>query len=84
MYPFPVESLKRCVNKDDCQIVVVELSNGQYRDDILLHLVKIDKVVPVHFVNRLGGNMMTVDNVLEKAQAIFNPNEKSIETCQKQ
>lgn len=83
LFPFPIDILKRCVKNDNSQIVVVELSNGQYRDDVLLHLAKIGRIVPVHLVNRLGGNIMTVDNVLEKTQAIFKQDEKSVKTCQK-
>ncbi len=65
--PFPEAQLKRLEAK---KIVVVELSNGQYRDDVLLHL---DRGIPseVRLVNRMGGNLMAVEDVTSAAKSLL-------------
>ena len=47
----------------------MELSNGQYRDDVLLHLG--DHRPPVHFINRMGGMLVEVGAIIEKVQQIL-------------
>ncbi|MDD4278712.1 MAG: 3-methyl-2-oxobutanoate dehydrogenase subunit VorB [Candidatus Sumerlaeales bacterium] len=72
LYPFDTKALSRCISgKKDVKILVVELSNGQYRDDLQLHLAKLGENVPIHLTNRMGGNLMTVDEVLAKAKEIL-------------
>ena len=51
-------------------MLVVELSNGQYRDDVLLHLGR-DVECSVGLINRMGGNMMKVDDVVKAARAMM-------------
>jgi 2-oxoisovalerate ferredoxin oxidoreductase alpha subunit len=64
LFPFPTDQLQKA---GACgRLLVVELSNGQYRDDVLLHLDR-DVRCQVDLINRMGGNMMTVDDVVEKA-----------------
>jgi len=61
LFPFPTAQLNKAAKAG--KIMVVELSNGQFRDDILLHLdrnIKCD--VAIH--NRMGGNLMKVDEVV--------------------
>ncbi|MCG7843933.1 MAG: 3-methyl-2-oxobutanoate dehydrogenase subunit VorB [Methanomassiliicoccales archaeon] len=64
LFPFPTDQLQRAGARG--RILVVELSNGQYRDDVLLHLDR-DVKCKVELINRMGGNMMKVDDVVEKA-----------------
>jgi 2-oxoisovalerate ferredoxin oxidoreductase alpha subunit len=61
--PFPTEKLNACASGK--KIVVVEMSNGQYRDDILLHL---EKKVQVTLFNRMGGNLPKVAELVEAAE----------------
>lgn len=64
LFPFPEAEL----NQAACgkKLLVVELSNGQYRDDVRLHL---DTAVPVGLCNRMGGNLMAVEDVVRAACA---------------
>jgi 2-oxoisovalerate ferredoxin oxidoreductase alpha subunit len=51
-------------------MLVVELSNGQYRDDVLLHLDRgLD--CQVGLINRMGGNMMKVEDVALRARRML-------------
>jgi pyruvate/2-oxoacid:ferredoxin oxidoreductase alpha subunit len=68
LFPFPKESLSRVVENIDA-FVCVELSNGQMIDDIKL---AIECKKPVHLINRMGGNIPSVDEVVEKCLEIFN------------
>ncbi|MCE5296796.1 MAG: 3-methyl-2-oxobutanoate dehydrogenase subunit VorB [Euryarchaeota archaeon] len=61
LFPFPTAQLNDAAGCG--KVLVVELSNGQYRDDLLLHL---DRSIEcdVRLVNRMGGNLMKVDEVI--------------------
>ncbi len=64
LFPFPAQALNEASKAG--KMLVVELSNGQYRDDVLLHLdreIRCD----VDLVNRMGGNMMKVEDVVIRA-----------------
>ncbi|MDR1954760.1 MAG: 3-methyl-2-oxobutanoate dehydrogenase subunit VorB [Candidatus Methanoplasma sp.] len=63
--PFPAKELNACATGK--KIVVVEMSNGQYRDDVVLHLENKEQVT---LFNRMGGNLPKVADlvgVVEKA-----------------
>jgi len=64
LYPFPTEALDRAAKAG--KMLVVELSNGQYRDDVLLHLDR-KLTCDVELINRMGGNMMRVEDVVLRA-----------------
>ena len=63
LYPFPKEALNAFVAQGGKQLISVEMSNGQMRDDIKL---AIECRCPVHLANRLGGNVVTQEQVLAK------------------
>lgn len=63
LYPFPKNELKEIADSRDCKFVSVEMSNGQMQSDIKL---AIDCSRPVELVNRLGGNLLTQEQVLNK------------------
>ncbi len=65
LYPFPKDALNAFVAKGGKQLVSVEMSNGQMRDDIKL---AVECRCPVHLANRLGGNLITRDEVLAKVR----------------
>jgi 2-oxoisovalerate ferredoxin oxidoreductase alpha subunit len=67
LYPFPKDALRAFVSRGGKQLLSAEMSNGQMRDDIKL---AIDCACPVHLVNRLGGNLITHDQILAKVRQI--------------
>ncbi|HOE53315.1 MAG TPA: 3-methyl-2-oxobutanoate dehydrogenase subunit VorB [Methanomassiliicoccales archaeon] len=64
LFPFPAAELNMAAHSG--RVLVVELSNGQYRDDVLLHLDR-ERGQKVGLVNRMGGNMMRVEDVTQAA-----------------
>lgn len=71
LFPFPNKELLKLAENKKCSFLCVEMSNGQLRDDVLLatHFIR-----PVHLVNRLGGNLITFDQVMEKIEEITGEN----------
>jgi 2-oxoisovalerate ferredoxin oxidoreductase alpha subunit len=65
LFPFPAAAMNTAVRNR--QVLVVEMSNGQYRDDVLLHLDRGCQA-QVGLVNRMGGNMVRVEEVLTAAR----------------
>ncbi|HIH76733.1 MAG TPA: 3-methyl-2-oxobutanoate dehydrogenase subunit VorB [Methanomassiliicoccales archaeon] len=68
LFPFPAKALNEAAKAG--KLLVVELSNGQYRDDVLLHLAR-DQRCDVELINRMGGNMMKVEDVVLRARKIM-------------
>ena len=66
LFPFPKDALNAFVGRGGKQLICVEMSNGQMRDDVKL---AIECRCPVHLVYRLGGNLVTQDDVLAKIRA---------------
>lgn len=67
LYPFPVDALRAFVAKGGKQLVCVEMSNGQMRDDVKL---AIDCRCPVHLVNRLGGHVVEQGQILDQLRTL--------------
>lgn len=68
LFPFPAKALNEAAKAG--RLLVVELSNGQYRDDVLLHLDRgLD--CQVELINRMGGNMMKVEDVVLRARKML-------------
>lgn len=67
LYPFPKDALNAFVEPGGKQLICVEMSNGQMRDDVKL---AIECRCPVHLVNRLGGNLVTEDGVLARIREV--------------
>jgi pyruvate/2-oxoacid:ferredoxin oxidoreductase alpha subunit len=61
LYPFPVADFRR-IAKRARSFVVVEMSNGQLRDDVRLAL---DGARPVEFLSRVGGNVPSHEDVMQ-------------------
>ena len=68
LMPFPTKELNRAALGK--KVLVAEMSNGQYRDDVLLHLER-GKQTPVRLVNRMGGILIQVEDVLKAARAMM-------------
>ncbi|MDD3043317.1 MAG: 3-methyl-2-oxobutanoate dehydrogenase subunit VorB [Methanosarcinaceae archaeon] len=66
LFPFPEAELKTLAEKG-CTFVSVEMSNGQMIDDIRL---AIGCSRPVELVNKMGGNLITLDQVMAKIRKI--------------
>ncbi len=66
LFPFPQDALNAFVGRGGKQLICVEMSNGQMRDDVKL---AIECRCPVHLVNRLGGNLVTPEAILAKIRA---------------
>ena len=60
--PFPKDALTALAANGNRKFVCVEMSNGQMADDVRL---AINCSRPVSLVNRLGGNLITLDQVME-------------------
>jgi 2-oxoisovalerate ferredoxin oxidoreductase alpha subunit len=65
LFPFPDEAMRAVVRgKQAC--MVVELSTGQYVEDVRL---AVSDLVPVWFYGRAGGNLPSVEEILEEVIA---------------
>jgi 2-oxoisovalerate ferredoxin oxidoreductase alpha subunit len=62
LWPFPAQALA-AVAQQAARVLVVELSNGQMVEDVRLAL---DGKRPVEFYGRVGGNVPSVEELLEK------------------
>lgn len=68
LFPFPVDELN--VAAKDKKVIVIELSNGQYRDDVLLQLDRSHQD-DIELVNRMGGNLVTTEDVVAKTRQLL-------------
>lgn len=67
--PFPAEAL--CQALDGRKALAVELSCGQFRDDVQMHLAKEGKrYQEVALINHMGGIVMTVDEIVAAAKQL--------------
>jgi 2-oxoglutarate ferredoxin oxidoreductase subunit alpha len=68
LYPFPYEAVREAALKAG-SVLVVELSTGQMIEDVQLALARSR---PVHFHNRLGGMLVSPDEVVAKVKAMLD------------
>ncbi len=66
LFPFPEAQLKALADKG-ASFISVEMSNGQMIDDIRL---AIRCSQPVELVNRMGGNLITLDQIMDKIRKV--------------
>jgi 2-oxoisovalerate ferredoxin oxidoreductase alpha subunit len=67
--PFPTAAL--CAVADGRKLLVVELSCGQFHDDVFFHLAKgLGRVVNVGLLNRMGGALIAVDDVVARVKEL--------------
>ena len=67
LFPWPENALRQIAASRPVTFISVEMSNGQMRDDIKL---AIDCSRPVQLVSRLGGNLITMDQVLTSIRGL--------------
>jgi 2-oxoglutarate ferredoxin oxidoreductase subunit alpha len=66
LYPFPYGALRKTAARARA-ILVVELSTGQLIEDVRL---AVDPGTPIHFHCRLGGMLVSPEEVVDKVKAI--------------
>jgi 2-oxoisovalerate ferredoxin oxidoreductase alpha subunit len=67
--PFPEEAMCRVLAGR--RALVIELSAGQFHDDVVFHLASgAGRVQPVGLLNRMGGLLVTVDEVVAAARKV--------------
>ena len=61
--PFPIEALKPLVGK---KLWTVEMSAGQFRDDVILHLAKAGLLPrePIGLIHRMGGMLIPIKDIV--------------------
>jgi 2-oxoisovalerate ferredoxin oxidoreductase alpha subunit len=67
LYPFPKKELLECAANPRAKFISVEMSNGQMIDDVRL---AIHCSRDVFLVGRMGGNLLTLDQVVAKIREI--------------
>lgn len=65
--PFPSKRISK-LSKKGCNFISVEMSNGQMLEDIKLAA----QCKEVHLVNRMGGNLIEVKEILKKIYELVN------------
>lgn len=69
LFPFPKEQLTNILAKNsNAELISVEMSNGQMLEDIRL---AINCKKDIHLVNRMGGNLVEVNDILNKIYEIL-------------
>ena len=64
LYPFPDEVYSKVANNGICKkMLCVELSMGQMIEDVKL---SVNGKVPVEFYGRVGGNVMTAEDIVKR------------------
>ncbi len=71
LWPFPVNALRRLMPQVK-HFIAVEMSDGQMIDDVKL---AIDCSRPVHLINRMGGNIATIDEIVERTMIAIGEKE---------
>jgi 2-oxoglutarate ferredoxin oxidoreductase subunit alpha len=66
LFPFPSKIVRKAAAKA-AAVLVVELSTGQMIEDVRLAL---GEAKPIHFLHRVGGMLVSPDEVVEKIKAI--------------
>jgi 2-oxoglutarate ferredoxin oxidoreductase subunit alpha len=74
LYPYPYEVVRQAALKANA-VLVVELSSGQMIEDVELALARSR---PIHFLNRMGGILVSPDEVVAKVNAILEGNSEEV------
>ncbi len=67
LFPFPKDVLGKIADRKGVRLIAIEMSNGQMRDDLML---ATGCRAPVDLVNRLGGNLVTLDAVIASIKKV--------------
>ncbi len=66
LFPYPYQAVRKAAERAKA-VLVVELSTGQMIEDVQLAL---EGIRPIHFHSRVGGMLVTPEEVVEKVTAI--------------
>lgn len=74
LFPYPYEVVREAALKASA-VLVIELSAGQMIEDVELALARSR---PIHFLNRMGGILVSPDEVVAKVNAILDGNSEEV------
>jgi 2-oxoglutarate ferredoxin oxidoreductase subunit alpha len=74
LFPYPYEAVREAALKAN-SVLVVELSAGQMIEDVALALARSR---PIHFLNRMGGMLVSPDEVVAKIKAILDGSSEEV------
>ena len=74
LFPYPYEAVRETALKAK-SVLVVELSSGQMIEDVALALARNR---PIHFLNRMGGILVSPDEVVAKIKAILDGSSEEV------
>ena len=74
LFPYPYEAVREAALKASA-VLVVELSSGQMIEDVALALARSR---PIHFLNRMGGMLVSPDEVVAKVTAILDSSSEEV------
>ena len=75
LFPYPYEAVRETALKAS-SVLVVELSTGQMIEDVTLALARSR---PIHFLNRMGGMLVSPDEVVAKVTAILDGSSEEVQ-----
>jgi 2-oxoglutarate ferredoxin oxidoreductase subunit alpha len=75
LFPFPFEAVREAAMRAS-SVLVVELSTGQMLEDVHLALARSR---PIHFHNRLGGMLVSPDEVVAKVKSILDGSSEEVQ-----
>ena len=67
LFPFAADQLKAIAEINDSRILVAEMSNGQFYDDVRL---AVECSRPVDLINRYGGNLISVASMVDQLRML--------------
>ena len=70
LWPIPVDAIRKQTQAKE--FIAVEMSDGQMIDDVKL-AISCDR--PVHLINRMGGNIATIDEIVARTIAAIGAKE---------
>jgi len=74
LFPFPFEAVRAAAMRAS-SVLVVELSTGQMLEDVQLALARSR---PIHFYNRLGGMLVSPDEVVAKVKSMLDGSSEEV------
>ncbi len=67
LFPFGADQLKAIAEINDSRILVAEMSNGQFFDDVRL---AVECSRPVDLISRCGGNLISVAEMIDRLRSL--------------
>ena len=68
LFPFPENALRKALANGAKKFFSVEMSNGQMIDDVKL---SIECAKPVYLINRMGGNVLSVEEIVTRTKEML-------------